>query len=496
MTQFFTDNDDVDERRIDRHLADSGDSGPVGGPKVLFATTELAPLVKVGGLSEASAGLVGVLRTMGAIVELVMPDYGLIELRDAIEDELDHLPDWCPPVTVRRGWADQVGQVTLVAFPGSRRIHPYVDPDTREGWHDNDQYFLNFAAALGQLAVVRAPDVVHCNDWHTAAAIGRLPANTPSVLTVHNLAHQGATDITWAQRTGVHGRAFLEAGAFNPLAGGISLADKVVMVSQSYAAEATLPATGFGLHERLIARGDDLVGIRNGIDLGLWHPSTDPLLPYNYDQSDLTGKELCRKELLALTALTEDKGPVLGVVARLDHQKGIDLALSLAPFLENLHARLVIIGSGSLELARLARLTQTRFPDRVHIFDGYDERLAHLVVTGSDLLLVPSRFEPCGLTQMQAMTCGTIPVVTDVGGLRDTVLDTDANRRAGTGYVARDANSMSLLDAVHRAARGWTNPRRRAAIQRRGMTADWSWAKPARQYMDLYEEVMGAVPLK
>ena len=477
----------MDERRIDRNLPE----GEPSGPKVLFATTELAPLVKVGGLSEASSGLVGVLRTMGALVELVMPDYGLIELRDVTEDTLDHLPSWCPPVTVRRGWADYSGEITLLSFPGSERPHPYVDPGTGQGWTDNDEYFMTFATALAQLAVVRKPDVVHCNDWHTATAVGRLPADTPSVLTVHNLAHQGATDAEWAQKVGVHGRAFLEKGAYNALAGGISLADKVVMVSQSYAAEAVRPATGFGLHERLIARGDDLVGIRNGIDLGLWHPSTDPLLPYNYDQADLSGKELCRKELLSLTELAEDKGPVLGVVARLDHQKGIDLALSMAPFLENLHARLVVIGSGSIDLARLARLTQTRFPDRVHVFDGYDERLAHLVVSGSDLLMVPSRFEPCGLTQMQAMTCGTIPVVTDVGGLRDTVLDIDANRRAGTGYVARDATSISLLDALHRAIRGWSNPRRRAAIQRRGMNADWSWAKPARRHMDLYEELMG-----
>ena len=428
---------------------------------------------------------------MGALVEFVMPDYGLIDLRDVTEQPLDYLPSWCPPVTARQGWADYVGQVTVLSFEGSKRSHPYVNPATGVGWEDNTEYFMVFAAAVAQLAVVRKPHVVHCNDWHTAPAIGRLPAGTPSVLTAHNLAHQGASDLRWAKRIGVHGQAFVEKGAFNPLAGGVSLADKVIMVSQSYAEEAVLPETGFGLHNRLIARGDDLIGIRNGIDVGLWHPSTDPLLPYNYDLQDLSGKELCRKELLHGTDLADDKGPVLGLVARLDHQKGIDLALSLAPYLENLHARLVIMGSGSPELARLAERTQARFPDRVHVFDGYDERLAHLVVAGSDMLLVPSRFEPCGLTQMQAMTCGTIPVVTDVGGLRDTVLDTDANRRAGTGYVAKHATSMSLLDTVHRAVRGWSNSRRRTAIQRRGMTADWSWATPARRHMEIYEELSG-----
>jgi len=467
----------------------------LSGRGVLFATTELAPLVKVGGLSEASSGLAGMLRRMGALVEVVLPDYGLIELRDATEQPLDYLPSWCPPVTARRGWADEVGEITLVSFAGSERPHPYVDPSTGEGWTDNATYFMIYSAAVAQLAVVRKPDVVHCNDWPTAAAIGRLPAGTSSVLTVHNLAHQGVTDASWAGRMGVHGPAFLEKGAFNALAGGISLADKVIMVSQSYAQEAVLPETGFGLHERLIARGDDLIGIRNGIDLGLWSPSTDAMLPFNYSHDDLSGKELCRKELLSLTNLVDDKGPILGVVARLDFQKGIDLALSLAPFLENLHARMVIIGSGSLELARMTRAAQRQFPDRVHVFDGYDDRLAHLVVSGSDLLLVPSRFEPCGLTQMQAMTCGTIPVVTDVGGLRDTVLDSDLNRRAGTGYVASEPTSISLLDAVHRAVRGWSNARRRSAIQRRGMTADWSWAVPAKLHMEMYDELVDSNPL-
>lgn len=476
----------VDERRLYRDFPDT----PADGEKsILFATTELAPSIKVGGLSEASAGLVSVLRSMGTLVEIVMPDYGLIELRDVVEHELDHLPSWCPAIVARRGWADHVGQVTLLRWEGSHREHPYVDPRSGRAWNDSEAFFMTFSFGVGQLAVIRRPDVVHCNDWHTAPAIARLPENVPSVLTIHNLAHQGWSDPVWIERLGAHGRAFEENGLCNALAGGMSLADRVIMVSESYAEEAVLPETGFGLHQRLIARKKDAIGIRNGIDPGLWSPRSDPLLPYNYEQSDLTGKELCRKELLANTDLVDIRGPVLGLVARLDHQKGIDLALALAPYLDKLRARLVIIGSGSRELARMAARTQETHPDRVHVFDGYDERLAHLVVAGSDMLLVPSRFEPCGLTQMQAMTCGTIPVVTDVGGLRDTVLDVDSNSRAGTGYVAHEPSAIALLDAVHRAIRGWANPRRRAAIQRRGMTADWSWAAPARRYHEIYNEL-------
>ena len=195
----------MEERRLERYRLEVDETAR----RILFATTELAPVVKVGGLSEASSGLVGVLRSMGALVELVMPDYGLVELRDVTEQPLHYLPSWCPPVTARQGWADQVGQVTVLSFEGSQRSHPYVDPATGEGWWNNAEYFMIFAAAVAQLAVVRKPDVVHCNDWHTAPAIGRLPAETRSVLTVHNLAHQGTSDISWADRLGVHGPCLL-----------------------------------------------------------------------------------------------------------------------------------------------------------------------------------------------------------------------------------------------------------------------------------------------
>jgi len=276
---------------------------------------------------------------------------------------------------------------------------------------------------------------------------------------------------------------------FNPLAVGISAADRVVLVSKSYTHEALSEVGGFGLHQHLAARGEALSGIRNGIDIGLWNPADDPWLPVNFDHRDLAGKEICRKELLRFAGLEDDRGPVIGMVARLVHQKGVDLALNVVPFLESLSARMVLMGSGSPALAAQAQAVADQFPDRFLAITEYDEALAHLIVAGSDLFLMPSRFEPCGLTQMQAMTCGTIPVVNGVGGLRDTVVDTDSNPRAGTGFVARQPTSLDLLDALHRAAKGWGNPRRRAAVQRRGMTSDWSWAKPAKRYNELYRQL-------
>lgn len=476
-----------------------------GSLRVLFATAEYAPLVKVGGLGEASSGLVSGLRAQGVDVDLVMPDYGTIELNESTEDPVLGLPEWASPMVARRGWVPGVGQLTLLRFPGSSRSNPYNDPSTGLAWPDSAEMFITFSAGVAALAnhgsgrelnvTGGTPDpnydIVHCNDWHTAAAVALLPPGVGSVLTIHNLAYQGQADPSWVARMGRQGRAFRHHGRFNPLAGAISLADRVVTVSESYASEVVVESSGCGLHGHLVDRGTDLSGIRNGIDLGLWNPADDPLLPFSFDNRDLSGKELCRKELLRRVGLESERGPVLGMVARMVHQKGVDLALDIVPFLVSLPARFVMTGSGSPTLTAMAEQMAQRYPEIFAFVPGYDEEFAHLVVAGSDLFLVPSRFEPCGLTQMQAMACATIPVVTNVGGLRDTVRDTDLNPRSGNGFVAGEPSAASLIDAVHRGVRGWSRPRRRAAVQRRGMTADWSWAEPASQYRQLYESVVG-----
>ncbi len=476
-------------------------------PTVMFATAEFGPYVKVGGLGEASSGLVGSLSSMGVDVTVVMPDFGLIELDDEKRWPLLGLPSWCPAIEVRRGRvvdessdgfggdSDDDLDMTLLSFEGGHRSHPYIDPATGESWPDATWFYLTFSSGVAALAADERPDVVHLNDWHTAAALLRLPAEIPSVLTVHNLAYQGVDGSGWLERmtesvdpgaTAADPAAYLVDGDFNALAGGLSSADRVVMVSESYRDEAMSEAGGFGLHRQLIDRGEQVSGIRNGIDLGLWHPADDMRLPVGFHHGDLSGKEICRKELLLAADLEADRGPVIGMVARLVNQKGIDLALDMVPFLDSLSARMVLMGSGSPALADDVREVAELYPDHFAGFCHYDESMAHLIVGGSDLLLMPSRFEPCGLTQLQAMTCGTIPVVTAVGGLRDTVVDTDACPRRGSGFVAGRATSLDLLNALHRACRGWSNPRRRAAVQRRGMTADWSWSKPARQYLELY----------
>ncbi len=456
--------------------------------RVVFVSAEFAPKVKVGGLGEAAAGLVAALRRFGVRVDVILPDYDGQPLEDEVREPLT-VPNWAGPAVARHGTAHDIGPVTLVSVPGIQRPHPYVDTSTGERWPDNDRRFFAFAAGVAELVALDPPDVIHLNDWHTAAVSAFVDPALPTVLTIHNLAHQGHADRGWLANLGPRAAAFDHLGAVNPLAGAIRLADAVVAVSTSYAREILDPSMSYGLDPLLAAKGGALQGIRNGIARDDWNPGADQHLAARFSDSDLAGKRACRRDLLLTAGLESHGGPVIGMVARLDHQKGIDIALSLAPVLNSLPARLILHGSGNPFLARHARQVAAAHPGSFTVLEGYSDATAHKIMAGSDLVLIPSRFEPCGLTQMQAMSYGTIPVVTNVGGLRDTVIDLDRDRRCGTGFVASHPDDASVTDAVCRAVRGWKNPNRRARAQHRGMTADWSWTKPASEYIELYQQI-------
>lgn len=455
--------------------------------KVLFAAAELSPIARVGGLAEATSGLVAALARTGVTVEVVLPDYEDLPLAGEKAFNLS-VPDWAGPARVRTGTHESAGRVTLVRVPAIARSHPYVD-ETGDPWPDNDARFMRFTAAVAALAERLQPDVLHLNDWHTAAATAFTQPATPTVLTIHTLGYQGVMDASWMERLPNARTRFAWYGGTNPLAGGIQLADVVTTVSPNYAREILHPDQGMGMDQLLAARGDSLVGIRNGIDLAEWNPATDPMIAENYDASDLSGKDACRRALLAEVGWPAAGEPVIGVVSRLVHQKGVDLLLDAARFLDDLPARLVVLGSGEPTLAAALRDAAEASPETIWFHEGYDVGMAHRIFAGTDLLAMPSRFEPCGLAQMQAMEYGTIPVVTPVGGLVDTVVDAD-RRRDGTGFLSRGVDGPALVDAMHRAVRAVRHRRRRSAIQRRGMSTDWSWDGPAAEYVDVYEEVI------
>ncbi len=458
--------------------------------KVLFASAELTPLARVGGLAEAAAGLVVALRDAGIAVDLVLPDYAEVEMDNERPRHVS-VPDWAQPASARRGEVAGVGDVTLVKVPGIVRPHPYID-ESGKGWPDNDSRFFGFSAAVASLIQTSEPDVVHLNDWHTAAALAFLKDRPPTVFTIHTLGYQGWAGPEWLPRIEHNFSAYECFGDVNPVAGAIQVADRVIAVSPNYADEIRLPESGMGLDGVLNGIGDRLVGIRNGIDTAIWSPETDEMLSSNYARNDLAGKADSRSDLLAEAGWEDNGSPIVGIVTRLVEQKGIDLALESVRYAHAMPFRMVMLGSGEKHLADWARWAAQEWPDNMYFADGYNQKLSHTIFAGSDLLLMPSRFEPCGLAQMQAMAYGTIPVVTDVGGLHDTVIDADADRKNGTGFLAATVDVAGMVDALHRATRAWRHKRRRTAIQKRGMGHDWSWTRPAQRHIAVYDEILSS----
>jgi starch synthase len=456
--------------------------------KVLFASSELAPLVRVGGLAYAAAGMAQALRDAGVDITVVIPDYGTFDAELGPPRPLQ-MPGWVGITTYRRGTFGRRVPLIALRTPEIERSHPYTD-DHGRGWPDNDFRFMAFAAAVARIGEELEVDVLHVNDWHAAAALGFQTVPRPSALTIHNLAYQGSTHLGWLDVMTHRPEAYEWYGTVNPLSGAIALADRVITVSENYAREIQSPANGAGLDEALRARSSALTGILNGIDTTEWNPATDRHLAASYDPSDMTGKAAARRSLLRELGWDSERSPLIGIVTRLTWQKGVDLALEMTNYLDRLPARLVLLGSGERRIAEGARWAAAERPHRVAFIDGFDEPLAHRIFGGADLLLMPSRFEPCGLAQMQAMIYGTIPVVTGVGGLRDTVIDADADIERGTGFIAATAEPLPLLDALHRASRGWRSQPRRKAIQQRGMTRDWSWRAPAARQIELYESML------
>lgn len=457
------------------------------GLKVVFASAEAAPIARVGGLAEAAAGLIRSLRATDDVeLVVVLPDYGGVTLADETVYPLV-LPEWAMPASVRRGIADELGEVHLVSVPGIERPHPYVD-ETGLGWSDNDARFFAFSAAISAIVDREKPDLIHLNDWHTGMALAWV--DIPSVYTIHTLGYQGHADIGWLRAIDTdRATAYDRYGTLNPAAGAIALADRVIAVSPTYADEILDPARSSGLHTVLGAKGDALSGIRNGIDTELWDPLTDPHIAANYGPSDLKVKAETAAALHERVGWDDDDLPLIGMVTRLVEQKGIDLVLGIVPYLERMGARLIMLGSGEERLSLWARALAEEHSQHFAFIEGYDLEVAHQIFAGADLFCMPSRFEPCGLAQMQAMAYGTIPVVTPVGGLVDTVIDHDVSPELGTGFVAVTIDATGMLDALHRALASWRSKSRRRKLQKRGMAIDWSWDGPTAQHLEIYRGI-------
>ncbi|MBW4092876.1 MAG: glycogen synthase GlgA [Proteobacteria bacterium] len=474
--------------------------------RVLFATGEMFPLAKTGGLGDAAAALPAALARLGVDITAMLPGYDSALDAACGKRTLARLP---AGGTLLLGRTPDSGlPVYLLDWPElfRRPGGPYQDADKRD-WPDNLRRFAAFCAAAAHLAQHGdgggwQPEIVHANDWHTGllpAFLALHPGPRPaSVFTIHNLAFQGNFALDEARALGLPDALLGTEGAefygrFSCLKAGIGYAQRLTTVSPTYAREILTPEEGCGMDGLLRARRGDLVGILNGIDTGLWNPAGDPALPRPFAAGDVAGKgdakAAVRRELGLDPAAA---GPLVVGVARLTHQKMADVVLAALPALLDQGVQVALHGEGDPALEAGLRAAAERFPGRLAVRIGYQEALAHRLLAAADIALTPSRFEPCGLTTMYAMRYGAVPVTRPVGGLADTVADVDTAAEGGTGFTFADPTPEALAGCVRRAVTLFADPPAWRRVQRAAMQRDFGWDRSARRYLDLYRDLAPA----
>jgi starch synthase len=476
--------------------------------RLLFVTSEAYPLAKTGGLADVSRSLPAALVRQGADVVVMIPAYprAVVQLRDAkVSARIGPVFGITDGVLITGTFPDCDLRVVLVSSATlfGRAGGLYQD-DHGVDWTDNGlrfAYFSKVAAelALGRIDIGWRPDVVHANDWHT----GLLPyflashdgARPRTVFTTHNMAFQGNFEHGQVPDIGTGDFEFY--GKISYLKAGLRYADRVTTVSPTYAREILTSEYGFGLEGVLAGRGSHFSGILNGIDEIIWNPATDHFLAANYRPRETAGKRVCKRELqreLGL-ALAPDV-PVIGFVSRLTEQKMADALVEALPWIAASGAQLAVVGEGDRSIeAALADAAELH--PALSAMVGYDETLAHKLQAGSDILLAPARFEPCGLTQLYALKYGTLPVVRRTGGLADTVVDTNNLSicdRSASGFVFDDPTTDGMISALSRALALYRDQLHWRLVQLQAMTRSFGWDRSAGAYMDLYRGVTGIAP--
>ena len=471
---------------------------------ILFVAAELAPHAKVGGLADVAAALPQALAKAGHSVSVAVPLHRSLKKSGEFRRTSLELP--VPVATgtwATRVWQGSRGEVSLFGIERDEyfdRPHPYGE---RGGdYPDSLDRFVFFSRAALELArhIEPVPEVLHANDWHTAlipalASVVHLPMRT--VFTIHNLRYQGEFPASEFPRLGLAAEMFrpetLEFyGKVNLLKGAILLAHEVTTVSPSYAREIQTEAFGHGLHDVLQGRSAHLTGILNGIDEESWDPGRDSSLKKNFRPAALQGREVCRAALEAELGLEPANGrPIFGMVSRLAADKGVDLALGAARQLVRQGGRLVILGAGEAGLEEAAQDLASSLPAQVAVRLEHNEELARRIFGGADFFLMPSRTEPCGLTQMYAMRYGAIPVVADTGGLHDSVESWNGARKTGCGIRFPADSEAGLLQGLDQALALWDEPAMMKAARQNGMKRDWSWGAAVPAYDKVYRASAG-----
>lgn len=476
--------------------------------KIAVVAAEIGPDAKVGGLADVISALPPALKNAGADPSIIVPGYRA--LRHKLQTEL-----FADSTAVMLGSSEERFRILRSDGAGGVPLYLIEHPGFfgREGiygdgngdYPDNQRRFIFFGRAAAITAAMLHPDVLHAHDWHAAPAIIAVRADasirpqfelTSSFFTIHNLAFQGIGGRDLFPLLGIDDSWFSIAGLefygrLNLVKGAVVLADGVNTVSPAYAFEvANDPALGFGLDGVLRAKGNRFIGILNGADYEEWNPATDRLIGTRYSPQRRNGKKACLYDLREELKLPHRRStPIIAMITRMTVQKGIDLVAAVLERLIALDVQLVMLAEGDPQFEQFFKTAEIRYPENLRIKVGFDNALAHRIQAGSDMFLMPSRFEPCGLTQMYAMKYGNAPIGRATGGLRDTISEFDAASCNGNGFLFEEYEPEALLAAAARAVRIFRNPSLWRRLMSNCFQADFSWSDPARQYLDWFSRV-------
>jgi starch synthase len=488
------------------------------GMHIVMLAGEAVPFAKVGGLADVLGALPPELEKLGLTVSVVIPRYRVIDLQ---KFGFEPVPDFASlPFDVHRSVLPGTNVSVFLIGNDSffDRDGIYTDPVTGGDYPDQADRWIFFQRSA--LEFVREGlsnvDILHCHDHQTALIPaylqrfyrGHAPhsmlGRAGTVFTIHNMGYQGVFPGDTMARSGFDLREFYPMspfeffGSMNFMKVGVIFSDAVTTVSETYAREIQSSAEfGYGLEGVLRNRMEPPLGILNGIDYGVWDPSSDPLLPAHYSARELAGKRLNKDAVLREFGFDESRRhrPLIAMISRMDVQKGFDLLLAILDELLSVEdVSFVLLGSGNKELEGRLQAIVAQHPGRAGVGLGFNNPLAHLIEAGADIFLMPSKYEPCGLNQMYSMRYGTVPVVRATGGLADTVQEYDPTTGQGTGFIFDDYDALDFKAAIGRALRAWDDKAAWNQIMQNGMTADFSWSRSARRYADLFENVKRRYP--
>lgn len=476
--------------------------------RVLFVTSEAVPYCKTGGLADVTGALFKEIKKLGINVLMVLPYYRrLIKEKDIYNTGKRFEIRQNSSTYTCNLYSNYEKDTIFINIP-SLFERDGIYGDNRGDYKDNDIRFSVFSRAtlMASKTMGFQPDVIHMHDWHTALiplylkTIHREDAffrNTATVLTIHNLGYQGIFPPESLKNIRVSPSFFNPEGIefygrINFLKAGIVFSDIITTVSSRYAEEITTSEYGFGLDAILRKRRDSLYGVINGIEYERWSPDRDPYIYAHYGANNLRGKALCKLNLLRSLKLNPHRKntPILAFIGRLASQKGIELILYNTEKILNLGVILIVLGTGDEHFVQMLKNKEVMYPKQIFVDFDFNESLAHSIYAGADIMLMPSRYEPCGLVQLISLRYGTVPVARYTGGLADTIEDYDAVKRTGTGFLFDDYNASAFIECIKRAITVFTMKNYWHKIIRNGMSRDFSWTKSARRYLEIYQEAV------